>query len=632
MPLSFFARGILGGCLVAILPSLASAQSSYITNGLEYNLVGILPGDQVHPQLQIAPSGGYVVWEDNITDGNGFGISARKLDSTLSGTLSSFRVNSTGTNDQERPQVALLKNGAAAFVWQGGRQGFQSIYARFLNTNGTWTTPTNDVRVNTYTNKSKVNPAVATLANGNVAVVWGSFGQFAANSLQDVYAQLLSPTGTKIGSEFLINQFTTYNQRTPAIAALSTGGFIVVWVSEGEQFSDPNTGLASIDIYARLFTSNGVPSGGEFRVNTGTNICANPHVVAGPSGGYLVTWGERDMSSVINGWDVFARPYPGGASSGVVRRINSTIAGDQIGPKAAANGNDFMVVWTSFGQDGSREGVYGQFLQGDGSFSGTEQRINTTILNSQYQPTVSCDGNGRFLTLWCGFSSIVNGMDLYAQRFGTDLQPLAPPGAPYVNVISSNALAVSWTAVSGYAVTNYEVYANGFPTPVGITTNTWWTATNLAASTPYYYQLAYVLGNGRRSPLSAATTNTTYGTLSWGGIPYEWMLRYYGSDIFAWPAPMADGDGDGATTLDEFRAGTNPTLKTSVLVVKPRPTPQGLFLDWNTEPGLVYQPQISSNMTVWSNVGPPRFAAGTVDSMNVGVGGRVGYYRVNRLR
>ena len=43
--------------------------------------------------------------------------------------------------------------------------------------------------------------------------------------MRDIYGQMFSPDGQKIGSEFLINQFTTYNQRTPAIASLGSGGF-----------------------------------------------------------------------------------------------------------------------------------------------------------------------------------------------------------------------------------------------------------------------------------------------------------------------------------------------------------------------------------------------------------------------
>jgi hypothetical protein len=68
-----------------------------------------------------------------------------------------------------------------------------------------------------------------------------------------------------------------------------------------------------------------------------------------------------------------------------------------------------------------------------------------------------------------------------------------------------------------------------------------------------------------------------------------------------------------------------------VLRIRLEPSPQGIFLNWNTEPTLVYQVQSSTNMTDWSNLGQPRFAAGTVDSLYVGATS-VGYYRVIRLR
>ena len=84
-------------------------------------MAGLLPGDQVFPQIAISSSGGYLVWQDNVTDGDGLGISALRLNSNLSGTLGVFRVNEQGRGDQQNPKVALLKNGGAVFVWQAER-------------------------------------------------------------------------------------------------------------------------------------------------------------------------------------------------------------------------------------------------------------------------------------------------------------------------------------------------------------------------------------------------------------------------------------------------------------------------------------------------------------------------------
>ena len=132
--------------------------------------------------------------------------------------------------------MALLKNGGAVFVWQGGREGYQHIFARFLTPTNTFLTTT-DLAVSTFGSASsfQINPAVAVLNNSNVVVVWSSFNQAGAYSLQDVYAKILSPTGGTVSNEFLVNQFTNYNQRTPAVTALNGGGFVVSWVSEQQR-------------------------------------------------------------------------------------------------------------------------------------------------------------------------------------------------------------------------------------------------------------------------------------------------------------------------------------------------------------------------------------------------------------
>src|ERR1019366_5263560 len=132
MSLSRFARNTLVcGCLALATPVVLLGQTNYVPNGREYAIAGSLPGDQGRPQLGLGVSGGYLVWQDNITDGDGLGISALRLDSSFSGVFSSFRVNAAGEGDQENPQVSLLNGGGAVVVWQGGRQGYQHVYARF---------------------------------------------------------------------------------------------------------------------------------------------------------------------------------------------------------------------------------------------------------------------------------------------------------------------------------------------------------------------------------------------------------------------------------------------------------------------------------------------------------------------
>jgi hypothetical protein len=633
MSFSLFARNVLAcGCLAVAAPVTVLGQTNiYVTNGVEYAIAGALPGDQVHAGAGLAASGGYLVWEDSLTDGNGLGISALQLDGGFSGVFSPFRVNSTGAGDQERAQVSMLNGGGAVFVWQGGPQGFQRIYARFLSAEKTWLDT--DVLVNTFTNNTQTEPTLAPLAGGNVLVAWSSFDQVSSGSLRDVYAQLLSPAGQKIGGEFLVNQFTSFNQRSPAVAALSGGGFVVVWVSEQERFTDA-AGAPSVDIYGRLYAASGDPVAGEFLINTGTNICAFPDVAAASDGGFLVTWGEKDPVIATNNWDIFARPFSSTGVGGATRRVNTVTFGDQYSPSVAATGADYLLLWTSLGQDGSREGVFGQFLRGNGSPWGGEFQVNSTVINGQIHPCVASDGNGRFLTVWSSYIGGPNSFDLRAQRYAQYLPPLPALDAPlvYVPFVVSNQvyqpqIQVCWPLQAGLPVDHYEVYVDGGSTPAALVTNNGWLMTAADGLTPYSthsFRVLYATTDGRQSPLSPPASGTTWFGISSSGIPVEWWNTYWWD---SWPpadVPLAPG---GLTPRQVFLSGGNPLDPSTWLRTEIITSAQGVFLGWNPQPGRTYQVQSSSDLKTWVNLGSTRFAAGTDDSIYLGGSNRE-YYRV----
>jgi hypothetical protein len=664
MPLSFFAgRTVVCLCwgLFIAIPAAALAQTNYYaTNGTEYAIIGSLPGDQVFPDAAVSTNGGFVVWQDNVTDGDGWGVSARQVDGTLSGTLGTFRVNRQGAGNQENPRVALLKNGGATFVWQGGPVGFQHIYAAFVNSNNVFVY-TNDVLVSTATNNFQMNPAVAVLNNSNVVFVWASFDEAGSTSLEDVYGRIFSPAGQPLTGEFLINQFTNYNQRSPAVAALANGGFVVTWISEQERVvaSAPGSGVyiypsqivnPSVDVYARLYNGSGAAQGNEFLVNTDSNPCATPGVAAISDGTFMIAWGARDMANANNSLDIFARTFSSAGVGGTTIRVNAYTYGDQYSPRIGSMGTDYLIVWTSLGQDGSREGVFGQFLQSSGSAEGGEFRVNTTTLGSQMEPAVASDGSSQFVAVWTGYTGSSSGFDLFAQRYLNTAAILQPMAAPFVyapfaisNGVYQPQLQVSWPPLLGLPVSNYEVYVDGAGTPMAVTISNVWTMTaanGLTHGSTHSFQVDYVTTAGRRSPISPSASGATWSGLNWGGIPYEWMVEFFGGyyggtyHTNSWPSPNQpppDSPVGSPTMLQLFLSGGIPYEPGTWLVTQLSNTPQGLFLSWNTMPGQTYQVQVMTNMPAWSNLGAPRFAAGNTDSIYVG-GTPAGYYRIVLLR
>lgn len=634
----------LGGLVLLLaLPLTGSAQSTNSTNyygpqGGEYAPIGSLPGDQTRPALALNSSGGYMVWQDNITDGDGLGISAVLLDSTFSAPYGTFRVNQQGTGDQENPQVALLHGGGAVFVWQSGVMSKQHIMARFLNASNVWIT--GDVQVNTSTTNYQVNPAVAILNNGNVIVTWGSYGQDNPDGKQGVYGQILTPTGTKVGTEFRANQFTPYNQRTPAVAAMPNGNFLVAWVSELERYNQivstnvttSTTPSFSVDIYARLFNSSGAPLGGEFLVNVLSNICANPAIAVASDGSFEIAWSQKDSITVNNSWDVWGRQFSSGGVGSMPITINSQLYGDQYAPKIASLGTDYLCVWTSLGQDGSREGVFGQFLHRDGTHSGSEFRVNTTVLNQQMFPAVASDGSGRFLAAWSSYTGGLNSLDIEAQQYVGNQARLVAPAAPMVLPLDSYTMSVTWPPLAGLNVSYYVLYVDGSTTPVNVTNNIW-SSRNFNPSTTHTFQLGYVLANGSQSPLSPTASGTTWGPdLNYDGLPDNWEAMYYGTNQNNWPKGGASTVlTPGVTLLDVFLWGGNPKDSSTWLKQWISKTPEGYFLNWNTVPGGIYQVLGSGNLQTWSNLGSPRFEAGKTDSIYLGVASQ-GYYKIVRNR
>jgi hypothetical protein len=400
--------------------------------------------------------------------------------------------------------------------------------------------------------------------------------------------------------------------------------------------------VPSANIYARLYQSNGVALGNEFRVDTSEGPCANPDVAAASDGSFMVAWSSADLANITNGWDVFARPFSSAGAGGTTVQLNTYTPGTQYLPHLSAIDLDYLAVWTSLGEDGYRSGVFGQFVHNDGTLVGGELNLNVPGVGQQMQPVVASDGVSQFMAVWSSYTGSVYSFDLVAQRLigvGAILQPMSAPyvWAPFVisNNVYQPELVVSWAPLLGLSVTNYEVYVDGASTPLAVVPGNSWTMTaanGLAASSTHSFAVDYVTTDGRRSPISPSTSGTTWSGANYYGVPLEWVEEYYGLNVANWPAnvnaPLAPG---GPSLYQVFLAGGNPLDSTTWLRQQLTKTAAGVFLSWNTQPGATYQVQVTTNFTAWNNLGSPRFAAGTNDDINIG-GAPAAYYRVNLLR
>jgi hypothetical protein len=615
-------------------------QSVFDPQGGEFAIAGALSGEQVHARLALDQSGGYLVWQDNFIDGSGLGIGATRLGSSFNPEFSAVRINLSASGNQENPDVALLTHGGAAIVWQGEVGATRRIFAQLLRPDGTLRLAS-DLAVSSTVGGMKLNPRIAGLPTGGAVITWGSMQQDDSENpnrimarMQGVYARVLNSEGGFATAEFQVNQRVRYNQRNPSVASLADGRLVFVWVSEGEETVQQDAlGITShsqpVDIMGRLFTPAGVPLGNEFRINqAGTNVCASPSVVARAEGGFSVVWNENNLTDRDNSWDVLARGFAtDGSALGAPVVVNTHRYGDQVSPALSTAGAEQMAVWTSYGQDGSFEGIYGRFLRAN-ELVGPEFRVNTTTISRQIFPAVSGLGDAGFVAVWSSFVGGDTSLDLYAQRY---LLGVPKPAAPVVSGVSQNRLSVTWPKVDGFNVASYELYETGSTTPV-VTSNNWWLSpATLLPGTSKSYQVAYRLADGRLSPRSNPGTGRTWGADdNFDGLPDDWQATYWPEGNY--PSPWVDSDGDGASNLAEFLAGTNPRDPADVLRLSLSAGEYGWTVRWNTKAGLIYQLQASADFQTWTTVGGPRFAIGAQDAQNIDDGSGLGYFRVIRIR
>jgi CSLREA domain-containing protein len=225
---------------------------------------------------------------------------------------------------------------------------------------------------------------VSTTATSNTNASTSEFGR----TVQSVQASLLiSPA--MIGNETLANTFTVGTQSVSgmiqahgATAIDAAGNSIIVWQSLGQDGD-------SWGIFAQRFDSNGLKVGSEFQVSsTAVGSQNNPTVSVDGAGNFVIAWTDSTIDGAANGI-AFRRFSASGVALAPTQLVNTTSVGDQSNAaiSMAANG-DFVVSWTSNGQDGSGDGVYARAFNANGTAKTAEFRVNDATIGNQNQASV----------------------------------------------------------------------------------------------------------------------------------------------------------------------------------------------------------------------------------------------------
>lgn len=308
-----------------------------------------------------------------------------------------------------------------------------------------------DFTLNTATTAYQKSPALAALKTGGFVTVWATTDATQDGNLGAIKLQLLNSAGEKVGAEILVNTATYSDQYQPSVTVLSNGNFVVTWTT-GDTFED-GSGLA---VKAQMFTAAGAKVGSEFLVETQTTMNQQKSTITAlADGGFVVSWETTDGTQDGYGIAIKAQRYSStGVKVGSEFLVNTTYGVESNVKLVGLSDGGFMATWTL--NSGSSGDVYGRIFDANGNALGTSFLLNTTTTYSQGLAQSVQLSDGTILAIWVSTVNSGGTTQIFGQKFsatgikiGGEFAMKDWGGLPFSSIGSATVVAL---ADGGYAL------------------------------------------------------------------------------------------------------------------------------------------------------------------------------------
>ena len=444
-----------------------------------------------------------------------------------------FRVNAYTTDSQWAVSGTALGAGQFVLVWADARD---DVLAQRFDASGRRLG--DEFTVNSYTTGQQWpsrEGAVAADGRGNFVVVWTDFQREPAPSWAGIFGQRFDRLAQPIGSEFHVNSYTTGTQSSPAVAVLADGGFVVVWSSVGQDGS-----LSGV--FGQRFDAMAVPAGSEFQVNQyTTDYQTGGQITAGRDGDFVVAWTSSGQDGSYQA--AMARKYdPAATPRGPEFQLSTNTAGAQSDPSVAfTTGGEFVACWYDSNGGAGFASVMGGRFGASGGPIGPEFQVNVYTPGGQYSPAVASDTSGNFVVSWVDTGQDGSSNGVIGRRFTA---AAAPRSAEFrVNTYTTQRQWFPFTAID----------------PVGNFLVSWESQVQDGSQTGVYAQ-----GYGGLVPSGLRVTDGAEGVLEPGetvGVRPAWLNVNVLSQSFSAAASAFTGPPGATYTIQDATAayGTVPS-------------------------------------------------------------------------
>ena len=290
---------------------------------------------------------------------------------------------------QRFSDIAYFPDGKGVAVWEDERNGEWDIYAQLLTVDGL-PTGSNVRLIHSTSFRSSRQPRLAVNAAGKLALVWNEEESAA------IKATIFNSSLSALTGQVELNDNSgTDVVNLPAVTALSTGGFVVVW-------EDTRDGA---NIYGQIIGDGANRIGVNFRVNSNVNSPYRiaPDVVASNDTTFAVVWED-------------ARDGNGHSYFRVLKNDGTPLYGDlllesnhpeayQFNPQVRfIKGTGYFTGWISTRDAG--QSVYGQVISKISVPVDTNFRINGQLADVCWDLRMAAARDSGIGCVWADFTSM----------------------------------------------------------------------------------------------------------------------------------------------------------------------------------------------------------------------------------
>jgi large repetitive protein len=140
----------------------------------------------------------------------------------------------------------------------------------------------------------------------------------------------------------------------------------------------------------------------------------------------------------------------------------------QLQSIAMDDAGNFVITWTSDGQDGYGWGVYAKRFKSDGTPDGSEFQVNTTTNSNEGCPSVAMDSVGNFVIAWDTDGQDGSGYGVFTQRFDNSGNPVGSEFQVNTYTESVQRLANITMANNRNFVITWPSWGQDYPSTNGI--------------------------------------------------------------------------------------------------------------------------------------------------------------------